>query len=378
VNTVNETTLKVWRSIYSNGVRNGLLLLVALLILPAFSQAASWPTNYQQKGYFYKPSTDSVTTLVSYFNNFVLTKGDEKYRDSLKAKGVTSPFLQYIKFDAIQDPGSCTKQPAHNHAADKPGDFCDISKNHPDWFLLDVNGQRMYGGSNGDYVMMDPGNTGWRAFFLSRLQTMQTTLGWDGALFDNVEGSLVKRQQYGQMPAKYTTDAQYQAAINGALAYYYAWFKSAKRPLFANVISVKPVSVYFTYLQNLDGIETECWAVNWSGYRKTADWLENLSRAEQTQSLGKRGLLIAQGAKTDAVKEQFAYASFLLIDNAKVFFRYANAATYVQAWTYSNYKNTLGIPLGARYQSGTQWCRDYSKGKVCVDPAAHTSSITTF
>jgi len=372
---VNETKLKVWRSIYPKGTRTGLLFIVALLILPVVLQAASWPTNYQQRGWFYKPSSDSVTTLVTYFNDFTLTHGDEKYRDSLKAKGVTAPFLQYIKFDAIQDPGSCTKTPAQNQAAYKANDFCDISKNHPDWFLLDTAGNRMY---NVDYVMMDPGSAGWRTFLLTRMQEMQKNFGWDGALFDNVEGSLVKRQQYGQMPAKYTTDAAYQAAINGALQYVHAWFKSVNRPLFANLISLKPVSVYFTYLQNLEGAETECWAVNWSGYRKTTDWLENLSRAEQTQTLGKRGLLIAQGTKTDTVKQQFAYASFLLIDNAKVFFRYANAANYREAWTYSNYKNTLGIPLGARYQSGTQWCRDYSKGKVCVDPTAHTSSITTF
>jgi len=341
-----------------------------------FAQAASFPTGYRQLGWFYKPSSDATSdTLAKNYDDFVLTRGDENYRDDLKAKGISSPFLQYVRFDAIQDPGSCNAQPYHNQVADKVGDFCSISTNHPDWFLLDVNGKRMY---NAGYVMMDPGNADWRSFFLSRVQASQQTYKWDGMFLDNVEGSLSKRKQYNQLPAKYPTDSSYQTAINGMLGYLYGWFKSAGRPLFANLISLKPTSVWFTYMKNLDGAMAECWATGWgTGWRTTSDWLENLSRVEQTQSSGKRALIIGQGDKGNTSRQQFAYASFLLVDNTRAIFRYALANYYTEAWLYSNYNLDLGIPLGARYQSGTQWCRDYSKGKVCVDPAAHTSSITT-
>ncbi|PWT90267.1 MAG: hypothetical protein C5B54_07465, partial [Acidobacteria bacterium] len=318
--------------------------------------------------WFYKPSdNEPEQTLSANFDDFVLTRGDESYRDDLKTQGITSPFLQYVRFDAIQDPGSCTAQPLHNQVADKVGDFCSISTNHKDWFLLDLNGNRMY---NAGYVMMDPGNSGWRSFFLSRLQTMQQTFGWDGAFLDNVEGSLTKRKQYNQIPVKYATDTDYQNAINGMLAYVYTWFNTNNRPLFANLISLKPVSVWFTYLNNLSGAMAECWAVGWgTSWRKTADWLENLSRAEQTQSNGKRAILVGQGDLSNNTRQQFAYASFLLIDNKKAFFRYGKADYYTETWLYPDYTWDLGTPLAARYQSGTKWCRDYTKGKVCVDPA---------
>ncbi|PWT88567.1 MAG: hypothetical protein C5B54_10435 [Acidobacteria bacterium] len=340
------------------------------------ADAASYPSSYKQLGFFYKPAVDqSKDTLVKYFDDYVLTRGDESYRDSLKARGISSPFLQYIRFDAIQDPGSCGSRPYHNQVADHYGDFCDISNNHADWFLLDKYGKRMY--SDG-YVMMDPGSSGWRSFFLSRIKTMQQSYGWSGVFLDNVEASLTKRRQLNQLPKKYTSDSSYQSAVKGMLSYLYSWFHSNGRPAFANIITLETPSVWFTYMSYLDGAMCEAWATGWgnSGWRTTSQWLENLSRAEDTQTKGKRAILVAQGSKSNNSRQQFGYASFLLIDNSKAIFRYGLADSYQYAWTYSNYTVDLGIPLGKRYQSGSNWCRDYSKGKVCVNPSAHTSSIT--
>ena len=39
------------------------------------------------------------------------------------------------------------------------------------------------------------------------------------------------------------------------------------------------------------------------------------------------------------------------------------------------YGATLGEPLGARYQIGQTWRRDYQYGYVTVDPAARTGVI---
>lgn len=334
-----------------------------------------FPVVYGQKAWFYKPAVDATTTtLATYFINYVLTNGDETYREDLIAKGITSPFLQYVRFDAIQDPGSCTARPGKNQVANRPGDFCNISTNHPDWFLLDTNGQRMY---NGNMVMMDPGNTSWRTFFLNRvIETQQ--LGWRGVFLDNVEGSLTKRRQYGQLPANYPTDISYQTAIRDMLGYLYnGFFKPHWRPMFANVISLSPVSIWPWYMDNLDGAMSEAWATGWgdSSWRTVTQWNENLDRATQTQGRGKWIIGVGQGNKANYSRQRFAYASFLLVDNGRMFFRYADPATYTSAWVYANYLLDLGVPLGARYQNGSQWCRDYSKGKVCVDPAAHTSSI---
>ena len=348
------------------------LLGAALLFTPVNSVlATSFPVQYQQKAWFYKPASDATTTtLKSYFDNFILTNGDEQYRDSLEAKGVDSPFLQYVRFDAIQDPGSCSARPDKNQVANQRGDFCDIKTNHPSWFLLDRNGKKMY---NGDMVMMDPGNDGWRSFFLTRIRGTQQ-LGWHGVFLDNVEGSLGKRSQYNQMPAKYSNDAAYQAAIKGMLQYLYeGYFRPHGRPMFANLISLRPASVWSSYLNYLDGMMCEAWSTGWgnSDWRTTTEWLEHLDRAESAQQRSKWIIGVAQGYKTDYDRQRFAYMSFLLVDNGRMFFRYGQAAHYDHAFTYSNYQTNYGVPLGDRYRSGSWYCRDYSKGKACVNPSTH-------
>lgn len=347
-----------------------------LFSLANLALANTFPVQYRQRGYFYKPPSDvTISTLVNYYHNFTLTSGDETYRDDLRDHGVTSPMLQYVRFDAIQDPGSCTAQPDHNQVAWEKGDFCDISTNHPGWFLLDTNGNRMY---NGDMVMMDPGSSGWRWFFRTRIRTTQQ-LGWDGVFLDNVEGSLTKRSQYGQMPQKYPTDDSYGAAIEGMLDFLYnGYFKSYGRPMFANIIALRPTTRWFSYMEFLDGAMCEAWATGWGNtdWRSKTAWLENLARAEQTQNDGKFIIGVGQGNKTNTARQRYAYASFLLVDDGRMFFRYGIASSYTEAWTYPNYLYDLGFPLGLRYQSGDNYCRNYSKGQACVNPTTHTSSIT--
>jgi hypothetical protein len=342
-------------------------------------EAASFSSDLKQFAWFYKPPYDtSLDTLAKSFDNYTLTKGDEKTRDSLRSKGVDTPFLQYLRADAIEDPGSCSSTPARNQVAYKAGDFCNISKYHSDWFLLDINGKKMYDSEH--YVMMDPGSSGWRTFFRDRAKALQENSGWNGVFLDNVEGSLGKRKQMSQMPKRYTSDSSYQDAIKGFLSYIYSnYFKSSGRPLMANIISLRSYSVWFSYLNYLNGAMDEAWAVGWhNDYQSTTDWLADLDMASKTQSYGKRAILISQGDKSNSTIQQFTYASYLLIANGKASFRYAKKFYYRYAWLYSNYSKDLGTPLGSKYKSGDDYCRDFSKGKVCVNPSSHSSKISTF
>ena len=97
---------------------------------------------------------------------------------------------EYFRSDGIQNPGSCTANPVNNQVAYKPGDFCSISTNHPDWFLLDQYGQRITVTSGGDYYRMDPANAGWREFFAARVMESQNQYGWSALFLDNVEAGL--------------------------------------------------------------------------------------------------------------------------------------------------------------------------------------------
>ena len=161
------------------------------------------PNRTVNLAWFYKPpSNGDATTINSNFGNVVLTAGDETFRDQLLANGFTATIPQYYRSEAIQDPGSCTTAPYKNQVAYKVGDFCDISQNHPDWFLLDTSGRRIVMTNN--YYRMDPGNAGWRSFFVSRLIEANQVRGWSGVFLDNVEASLSKMQRDGITPVSYT------------------------------------------------------------------------------------------------------------------------------------------------------------------------------
>jgi hypothetical protein len=361
-----------------------LLVLIALVAgVHASAQAAASPSQSLATdkavslAYFYKPPDNSgASALAQNFGTFILTHADESFRDQLIAQGVKTPILQYIGFDEIQDPGSCTASPQRNQVTYQPGDFCDISQNHSDWFLLDANGDRI---QTDNWYVMDPGNSGWRKFWLTRAEQSQQQFGWQGVFLDNVEASLARRVQENGVPVKYPDDASYQTAIAGFLKYLSAnYFKPNNVPLLANIISRRGTDAWQKYLQFLNGAMEETWAVDWhTGYLDVDSWNADLARAEQAQQMGKYEILVSQGDQGDTNRQNFAYASYLLVANGMASFRYTNASSYRQVWIYPNYDIDLGAPLGPRYQVGEQWRRDFSKGYVLVNPADHTATIST-
>jgi len=327
--------------------------------------------------FFYKPPTNSdAATVVSNFNTVILTGGDESFRNQLTSRGFSSTVTQYYGAIGIQDPGNCTSSPRHNQVAYNAGDFCSISQNHPDWFLLDTAGQRIPASPGSDTYRMDPGNSGWRNFFVTRILEYQGNNGWSGLFLDNLEASLSDIQKYGSTAARYPDDATYQSAILGFLQYLRANYS---HPVLANIIARRDEASWFKYMPYLDGAMQERWAVDWSTtvYVSETKWKSDMGLAEKTQNQGKYILLVAPGNETDADRQQFAFASYLLISNGKSAFRYSNSRNYAQVWLYSNYQLDLGMPLGPRYQNGSLWRRDFTKGYVIVDPVNHTSTIST-
>lgn len=327
--------------------------------------------------HFYKPPSNSDAPTLAGRSGFVLlTGGDEVFRDKLIAHGFSSTIPQYFTFLGIQDPGSCTASPRNNQAAYKPGDFCNISQNHPDWFLLDTNGQRIR--SRNDVYRMDPGNAEWRNFFLTRVLEWQDRTGWSGLFLDSLESSLNELQRNGTIPAKYPDDASYRAAIRGFLEFLRTSYSQPYgRPILANITQGLDDAAWSNYIQYLEGAMQERWAVDWdvNAYIDASKWEADLARAEKFQSQGKYLILVAPGNRADANRQNFAFASYLLISNGKAAFRYSNSDVYHEVWMYNNYYVDLGAPLGPRYKNGNLWTRDFTKGVVNVNPANHTATI---
>jgi hypothetical protein len=364
------------------------VLLTVSLTIGSFTpgQAKTQPASVMSErlinlAHFYKPPSNSdAPTLASRFGFVLLTGGDEVFRDKVIANGFSSTIPQYFMFLGIQDPGSCTGSTRNNQAAYNSGDFCSISQNHPDWFLLDTNGQRIRMEPGSDVYRMDPGNAEWRNFFLTRLLEWQSRTGWSGLFLDCLESSLGELERNGTVPAKYPDDASYRAAILGFLEFLDVNYSQPYgRPILANITMGLDESTWSSYMQYLDGAMQERWAVDWdvNKYVKESKWQDDLARAEKFQSQGKYMILVAPGNKADANRQNFAFASYLLISNGKAAFRYSNSDVYREVWMYNNYQVDLGAPLGPRFRSGNLWKREFTKGFVTVDPVNHTATIST-
>lgn len=328
-----------------------------------------------QLAWFYKPPDNSLLpVLAENFDIFILTHKDEGQRDALRSLGVKSPIFVYLQLLEIRDPGSCTEDPQGNQVAYQVGDFCQISEQHPDWFLLDQNGDRI---ADGNSFYMDPGHPEYQAFWLERARALQEQFHWDGIFIDNLEASLSKVDNNGMVPAKYLNDASYQAAIEEFLTYLRQnYFEPRRQPVLANIVSVRDWKVWLHYLQYLDGAMIEAFAVDWSDdYQSASAWESEMAAIDQALSQGKSLILVSQGEQPDSERQQFAFASYLLIANKNASFRYADADAYRDVSLYDNYSLNLGQPLGPRYKKGGAWRRDFTHGYVLVDPRSHSAEI---
>ena len=329
--------------------------------------------------WFYKPVKDeNLPFLASHYSFFILTRKDEPERDQLLAMGIPRPVLQYFRFDAIEAPNSCTDQPFRNQVAYQPGDFCKISEEHPDWFLVNQLGQRISREESGKvYFFMDPGNQGWREFFLQRVLENMADDHWGGIFLDNVEVSLARLESRGEFPIRYSSDQEYRDAITDFLQYMRdGYFDPNGRLIYANLVAAHNEQERLYYLDLLDGTMHESWAVSKSkGYYPAKTWESQMDLAENVQAAGKYIVLISQGDRDDLQKENFTFASYLLINQGKAIFRYSDSNHYTEVWWYDNYTVDLGQPLGKRYKDGNRWYRDFAKGHVMVDPDTKESEI---
>lgn len=328
-----------------------------------------------QLAWFYRPPEEELLqVLLQNFDIFILGHKAESQRDQLRSMGVTAPILQYLLLTEIRDPGNCTDIPLGNQVAFHPGDYCMIDAEHPDWFLLDEHGKRLGGG---DVHWMDPGNPGFREFWLTRAREMQERYGWNGIFIDNAFAGLGKYRNLNALPQKYNSDAEYQESVKGFLEYLRVnYFLPSGRKMYANIATVDDHEVWQEYLDFLDGVMVENFAAGWLGRNKNrGKWEEQMSALEEAHRRGKTTILVSQGEQDDLERQEFSFASYLLIANEYAFFRYAQSDFYSQLWLYENYNLELGAPLSPRYREGTNWRRDFLNGYVIVNPTTLNAEI---
>lgn len=352
-------------------------------------RAADEPSARQ--AYFYTPPTDgtSVTTMATTSRFLILTEGGERYRNSLRSAGYGGQVLQYVVASESEGPGpyanssaacDASYDPLSNQAADQVGDFCKHLHPNESWFLHNGAGKRLYHYWDGRlYYHMNPASSGWRNFALTRMKADLSSLGYDGIFLDNVELSMGKVRAQLANSDGVVKEFSGDAALRDAWAGYLATLSAGLRSngvLWANMVAdLNNGDTWDLYLQHLDGGMFEAFATGYSGLT-AARWNNNLRQAESALANGKGVLMVGRGSKSDSARQQFAFASYLLVTTgAEAYFRYGHSGSYGQWWQYANYDVALGDPLGPRYAVGANWRRDFDCGYVVVDPVARSGQI---
>ncbi|MHC1784244.1 MAG: putative glycoside hydrolase [Anaerolineaceae bacterium] len=325
--------------------------------------------------WFYHAPPDGVNpnTLTQNFDLFISTREMKAGRDQLRGMGSQATFLQYIVLNEILEPDDCDGKPFDSQAAFHPGDYCTIDRLHPDWFLLTLSGDRVKDKApHKDARLMDQSNPGWRQFWIERMNERDFT-GWDGIFLDNLEA----RPRYHEGDLMSFPDlASYQKANLEFMKMIYEDFHARNLRVYANILNVTSAEEWQLYMPYLDGAMIENFAVDWfSGdYLTVEQWELHMQSAISAQAAGKEVLLVARGNAEDISRQEFALASYFLVNNGKAYFRYTGDK-YDELFWYENYLDKPGAPLGDMYYENGLWKRTFENGQVTVDPESHQARI---
>jgi hypothetical protein len=348
--------------------------------------------------YFHIAPTDGLApeSLAQQVDLVTLTRGDEAYRDSLRASGFDGPILQYVVASEVNGPGPYRNNQDACDASFKPrrnglvvgvGEFCQDVHPHEDWFLHNGAGDRLYTVISTDNIWyhMNPGNAEWRAYAQQHIEadlSGPTALGYDGIFLDNVELSIEKAsRQLGNSDGTIREYADNEAYRQAWVAYLAALSDNVRpdAQLWADLISDPGDGESVAgYLSSLDGAMLPAFATGYHGLDAAA-WESMMSTADEIVQSGKSLVAVSRGTQDDITTEEFSLASYLAVSaGGQTFFRYVSnqsGAEYTEFWTYPNYDVRLGAPLGPRYRTGVTWQRDFQCGYVTVNPSQQTGQI---
>jgi hypothetical protein len=350
---------------------------------------------------FYHPPRDatSVSIVAERFHSAILTRGDERYRDQLRAAGFSGPILQYLVANEASGPAGLRNASERcgdyltsgNDVSGIARDFCESLHPYEDAFLHNGAGERLYttlswqeqsGTKKRYYYLMNPASQRWIEYFIGHASANASQMGYTGLFIDNLDRSLERglsrAENSDSHVAEYDSDLRYRDAVKHGLSALRN--RLATTPIWGNVTTsyYRPLDGH-ALTPLLDAVMNEYFVGLWRGGLPTPDhWELQLQQAERVVQENKAFIAVAQGGRGDLDRLRFALGSFLLVADQRAYFRYTDDATYEEAWLYDDYRASLGAPLTDRYQAANgTWRRDFQCGRVSVDPLRHRGSIET-
>jgi hypothetical protein len=249
---------------------------------------------------------------------------------------------------------------------------------HPEWFLLDKNGNRIESKGWPGNFLMDITSPSYQKAWIANVTAELAKNGWDGVHFDDVNW---KADFTGTAPARFPTDAAWRAATKAFLAAVTPATRANGKLAILNIGNGHDApGLWDDWLQYADGAEEEHFA-SWSstvGGQNIGDygpkgWISQINEIKTAVDTNKLAIVRIGGAEGDVEAMRYAVASFHLVDDGR---QSIAPPKFVDPPMYAELSWDLGTPTGAYRSIGTSvYRRDFTAGTVIVN-ANEKSPVT--
>ena len=390
--------MKGWqRSVFNRGKSRAAawtvpfaVLVLVLILVPASAAAASPTVANEPFTLFQGLSTGPiVATSIVVVQPYKAELTPEQI-DSLHSENPNSKILRYLdNTEAIDtvtnltDPQTWSLDYARRLNTD--AEWNDIWTSHQSWFLKGSSGQYINRPSITAFEMnpkraylMDQSSTGWRDWLVTKVAE-RLSYGYDGVFLDQCPPTPTG---YSAIPAKYAGNyGLWRNDVNGLINHIKNAFPNAVvitnsiwqgQTYYANA-SPNPIDA-----NNADGTEIEgfIYAKGNGPIESQANWLKEVTIVKKMGDEGKivLGHTSISATSTISPKRVLAYslATFLLgKSSSKAYFNFVSFKSetgFDSAYLNTVYNLPVGDPVGVYYQKGIAFRRDFTNGKVIVNP----------
>jgi hypothetical protein len=264
-----------------------------------------------------------------------------------------------------------------------------ITVNHPEWFLLDSKGNRINERWWPDNYLMDPRSEGWKQFRAGQLLELVNLYGNDGIFLDVITSWLVEGTYiyYSGRPVNPRTSAPYTNNEWRQDNYdYLGYMKQALGPAKLLIFNgISNGSLYQKhnskpFLDNADGTMEEGFLRNGGDTidfnKKEIDWKKDVDAVAEIADAGKTCLVttvIYAGVQaTDSqikTVHRYGFSSYLLAEGPNTYYDFRRWPMTALSRPYDPLWSTpIGTPLAPYYKAGNIYQRDFTGGKVLVNP----------
>ncbi len=248
---------------------------------------------------------------------------------------------------------------------------------HENWFVHDVNGNRIINPSWGTYLM-DVGNIGWREHWVSYVNNkLAISPEYTGVFADDVSDE-INQEIFTQTLTSETINGWHSATL-GMLMYIQANLSSDKQLIINTEAGWSPNHLNSDYLEFADGMLIE-------GYFH-APWEDSTSYTKvlpsqidcliSGSSAGKLMIAVSGSTTEDSRILKWTYASFLLgVNSSNSYWCWNIGSSYAIDPEYHSITETnLGSPIGPYYTTQNIYMRDFTGGKVLSNPSENPVTI---